>query len=146
MAAVNPTATRPTATLPATISRGDTSTIATPVVVSVQSQMAISMAAQIVKVNAAIASAGTLQTASLSQLQPAVDVIDNAVAVFDANAALLDGMIDEVDAGGVDPDQPAVLNVAALIEQASIVSQLAIVIEGGNYMARAAVNLQQATG
>ena len=111
-----------------------------------QAAIANDMTIQIALVNEAIADAGDLQTASLSQLQPVLTVIDNAVAVFEADAAILDAAIDQVNTGGVNPDQPAPLNIAALIEQASDLSQLSTLLEATAYLGRAAVNIQQATG
>jgi hypothetical protein len=111
-----------------------------------QEAIANDMTTQIALVNAAIAAAGVLNTASLSQLQPVVEVIENAVNVFNADAALIDADIDQNNFGGVDPTQPAQINIGLLLTQASDVSQLAVLLESENYLARASINIQQATG
>ena len=111
-----------------------------------QSALAASLTAQIVAVNAAISTVGTLQGASLTVLSTVIAAVESALPVFDAGIAALDADIDEVNAGGVTTGIPGPAIVAALNTQASEVSQLATLLTARSYLARAGVNIEESPG
>ena len=111
-----------------------------------QAALAASLTAQIVAVNAAISTVGTLQDASLTVLSTVTATVESALPVFDAGVAALDADIDEVNAGGVTTGLPAPALAAALNTQASEMAQLATLLTARSYLARAGVNIEESPG
>lgn len=94
----------------------------------------------------AIDNAGTLQGASQSALAPVLSAVSTALAAIDAQAASIEASIDETSLGGIHVGQPAPQMVLTLVAQTQLAVDLSSLKTLRGYVARIAVNIQNAPG
>jgi|SRR5579883_3219865 len=111
-----------------------------------QSAIAATLNADIANINTQIAAIGILATASIAQLAPLAEVVQDALEDFQSAATQLDGDIDTTTTGGIAVGVPVPLMIAALQEQTSDVQQLSTVLVAQGYLARIGVNVSKAPG
>jgi hypothetical protein len=111
-----------------------------------QAAISAQLAASIAAVTAALASVGTISTATPFALAPVAAAVSNEIATLQAAIAQFDADIVTSSVAGMVAGQPAPTLWPLLLAQAADSQQLAVLLNALGYLQRLATNLAQATG